>query len=128
VVLVSDGYDNAPPAGAETVLALYRNHLDPQRRTAIVHCNPVFDTEELGLKRLHPQIPTVGLRDGEDLAMMLGFARFAEGAAPLAELEAYLAGRVQELLRSTQEPLRAGNQVIRPGQDQGEAAKTNHPL
>jgi hypothetical protein len=99
VVIVSDGYENSPPTGACTVLELYRHQLDPERRTAIVHCNPVFDADTYGLKRLHPQIPTVGLRDAEDLPMMLGFARFAEGAAPLAELEAYLALRVQELLQ-----------------------------
>jgi hypothetical protein len=32
---------------------------------------------------------------------MLGFARFAEGATPLEELEAYLASRVQQMLAGT---------------------------
>ena len=43
-------------------------------------------------------LPTVGLRDAEDLLTMLGFARFAEGSAPLAELEDYLAGCVRKML------------------------------
>jgi hypothetical protein len=99
VVIVSDGYDNAPPAGANTVLEVFRTRLDRERRTAIVHCNPVFEADTFGLKRLNARIPTVGLRDAEDLPMMLGFARFAEGAAPLSELEDYLGLRVGELLK-----------------------------
>ena len=43
-------------------------------------------------------VPTVGVRDAEDLPTVLGFARFAEGAAPLSELEHYLAARVRGLL------------------------------
>ena len=48
---------------------------------------------------LSPRMPTVGLRDAEDLPTLLGFARFADGTAPLEELEAYLERRVNELLR-----------------------------
>jgi hypothetical protein len=43
-------------------------------------------------------IPTVGLRDAEDLSTMLNFARFAEGSASLSELEDYLGQRVQQML------------------------------
>lgn len=98
VVIVSDGCDNSPPNGAAEVLRIYRTKLDPMRRTSIVHCNPVFNSEDFSLRNLSPTIPTVGLRDAEDLPTMLGFARFAEGSAPLSELEAYLAERVQQML------------------------------
>lgn len=98
VVIVSDGCDNDPPNGAAEILRVFRSKLDPNRRTSIVHCNPVFNSEDFSLRPLSPYIPTVGLRDAEDLPTMLGFARFADGSAPLAELEAYLAERVQLML------------------------------
>jgi hypothetical protein len=97
VVIVSDGWDNSPPEGARHVLDLYRTMLDPNRRVSIVHVNPVFNAGDYTLRRLSPLVPTVGLRDAEDLSTVLSFARFAEGAAPLAELSRFLAGRTAEL-------------------------------
>ncbi|MEA5568778.1 hypothetical protein [Anabaena sp. UHCC 0399] len=101
VVIVSDGCENDPPNGAAEVLRIYRTKLDPQQQTSIIHCNPVFNTEDFSLHNLSPSIPTVGLRDAEDLPTMLGFARFADGSAPLSELEAYLAARVQQMLNNS---------------------------
>ena len=98
VVIVSDGYENSPPRGAGEVLRVYRARLDPGLRASIVHCNPVFDAQDYTPRPLSPAVPTVGLHDAEDLPTVLGFARFAEGSAPLAELEQYLASRVRELL------------------------------
>jgi hypothetical protein len=98
VVIVSDGCDNDPPQGAAEVLRIYRQKLDPERRVSIIHCNPVFNPEDFSLRPLSPHIPTVGLREAEDLPTMLGFARFAEGNASLVELEDYLAARVRQFL------------------------------
>ncbi|MDZ8096912.1 MAG: hypothetical protein RMZ42_33970 [Nostoc sp. DedQUE05] len=98
VVIISDGCENDPPNGAAEVLRVYRNKLDPCRRTSIIHCNPVFNSDDFSLRTLSPFVPTVGLRDAEDLPTMLNFARFAEGSAPLSELETYLAERVQQLI------------------------------
>ncbi|NEQ69528.1 MAG: hypothetical protein F6K21_29365, partial [Symploca sp. SIO2D2] len=95
---VSDGWENDPPAGTAELLRVYRSKLDPQKKTSIIHCNPVFNANNFTLKRLSSLIPTVGLRDAEDLPVVLGFARFAEGNATLAELEEYLANRVQQVI------------------------------
>lgn len=100
VVIVSDGWENDPPCGGAEVLRVYRSKLDPKLTTSIVHCNPVFNADNFSLKNLSAIIPTVGLREAEDLPTMLSFARFAEGIAPLSELETYLATRVQLLLKS----------------------------
>ena len=100
IVIVSDGFENDPPHGAAEVARVFRARLDPRRSVSIVHVNPVFDAETYAPKAIGPAIPTVGLRDAEDLLTVLGFARFAEGAAPLSQLEDYLAGRVQELLHA----------------------------
>ncbi|MBW4618507.1 MAG: hypothetical protein KME17_03850 [Cyanosarcina radialis HA8281-LM2] len=98
VVIISDGWENDPPHGAAEVLRVYCSKLDPEGKRAIVHCNPVFNADDFSLRPLSPAIPTVGLRDAEDLPTMLGFARFASGAAPLEELEQYLETRVQQML------------------------------
>lgn len=98
VVIVSDGFENDPPAASEAIARCFRARLDPGRRTSLVHMNPVFDSDRYAPRALGPSIPTVGLRDAEDLPTVLGFARFAEGTAPLSELEHYLEVRVAELL------------------------------
>lgn len=98
VVIVSDGFENDPPQGAAEILRVYRTRLDPDCRTSIVHCNPVFDGETLSPRAVSPYIPTVGLHDAEDLPTVLGFARFADGAVSLADLEGYLAVRARHLL------------------------------
>ena len=101
VVVVSDGYDNDPPQAVHEVTRVFRTKLDPQRRTTLLHVNPVFASELFAPRTIGAQVPTVGLRDAEDLPTVLQFARFAEGAAPLAELEDYLATRVRRLLEGT---------------------------
>ena len=111
VVIVSDGYENDPPGLCSDVVRLYRAHLDRRRRVSFVHVNPVFDSERFAPRTLGSALPTIGLRDAEDLLTGIGFARFADGTAPLAELESYLAQRVPQLLRRLQPaaPGRAGS-------------------
>jgi hypothetical protein len=99
VVIVSDGFENDPPNAAAEVARIFRKNIDPKRKTSLVHMNPVFDSERYSPKTLGPALPTVGLRDAEDIITMIGFARFAEGTAPLSELEAYLENRVERFLR-----------------------------
>lgn len=93
IIIVSDGFDNDPPRGAGEVCRVFRERLDPERRTTIVHVNPVFDAPHLGPRPLDPSVPTVGLRDAEDLATVLAFARFADGGLSLADLERHLEAR-----------------------------------
>ncbi len=95
VVIVSDGCENDPPCGAAQVLRIFRKRLDPNNGTSIVHCNPVFNSDDFSLRSLCPDIPTVGLRDAEDLPTVLGFAQFANGSTSLSELEKYLESRSQ---------------------------------
>lgn len=98
IVIVSDGCENDPPRGAAQVLRIFCNLLDLRQGTSIVHCNPVFNSDDFTLRPLSDEIPTVGLRDAEDLPTMLGFAQFANGSASLSELEDYLAKRVENQL------------------------------
>ncbi|WP_254628017.1 hypothetical protein [Myxococcus sp. CA040A] len=98
VVIVSDGYDNDPPKAVAELTRVFRERLDPGRRTALVHVNPVFDAEEYSPRSFGGAVATVGVRDAEDVPTVLGFARFAEGTASLAELERYLSARVASWL------------------------------
>lgn len=111
IVVVSDGYDNDPPNAVSELTRVFRTRLDPARRTSIVHANPVFASELLAPRTLGLHVPTVGVRDAEDLPTVLGFARFAEGAAPLSQLEDYLAARVRDLLAHSP-PARADEEAV----------------
>lgn len=94
LVIVSDGWDNAPPGLAAEVLRVWRTGLDPDRRTSVVHVNPVYDADGFDVRRLAPSVPTAGIRDAEDLAALVEIAQFAEGRTGFAELRAYLDDRV----------------------------------
>jgi hypothetical protein len=98
VLIVSDGWENDPPNGAAEIIRVFRQKIDPNYQISIIHCNPVFNADDFSLKRISLLAPTVGLRDAEDLPIAVGFARFADGSAPLSALEHYLAGRVQQML------------------------------
>ncbi|MFI1012471.1 hypothetical protein [Streptomyces sp. NPDC020965] len=98
LVIVSDGWDNAPPGLAGEVLRIWRTRLDPERRTSVVHLNPVYDADGFDVRRLSPSVPTAGVRDAEDLAALVEIAQFAEGRTGLAELRAYLDRRTASFL------------------------------
>ncbi|MER7009253.1 hypothetical protein ABT297_40265 [Dactylosporangium sp. NPDC000555] len=99
LVVVSDGWDNAPPGQAAEVLRVWRQRLDPDGRTSIVHLNPVYDGAAFDVRRLSPHVASVGVRDAEDAAALVELARFATGTATFAELRAHLDERVEGFLR-----------------------------
>jgi hypothetical protein len=100
IAIVSDGYENAPPLGAGEVLRVWHARLRGPRAPFVVHLNPVFDSEGYAPRSLARAIPTVGLRDAEDLPTMVAFARFACGDAPLGELEGYLERRARRFVEA----------------------------
>ncbi len=99
VIIVSDGYENAPTGLVSQVIAAARSKIPDHAETAFVHLNPVFDADNLAPRSLGPALPTVGIRDAEDLLTTLGFARFAAGSSPLAELETYLEAKTGSFIR-----------------------------
>ncbi|MFD0559422.1 hypothetical protein FB566_0063 [Stackebrandtia endophytica] len=98
LVVISDGWDNAPPGMAAEVLRIWRTRLDPGRRTSIVHLNPVYDAVDFDVRRLSPTVPTAGIRDAEDLATLVELAQFAEGRTGLTDLTIYLNTRAAHML------------------------------
>ncbi|MET9556999.1 hypothetical protein [Streptomyces sp. NPDC006645] len=100
LVVVSDGWDNAPPGLAGEVLRVWRTRLDRERRTTVTHLNPVYDADGFDVRRLAAGVPTAGIRDAEDLPALVEIAQFAEGRTGLAELQAYLDRRIESFLRT----------------------------
>lgn len=98
VIIISDGYENDPPKGAAEVLRIYRTKLDRSRQTSIIHCNPVFDPDTFSPYILSSYIPTLGIREAEDLPTLVNFARFADGNLSLKQLEDYLALKAKQML------------------------------
>ncbi|MCB9793079.1 MAG: hypothetical protein H6741_10170 [Alphaproteobacteria bacterium] len=96
ILIVSDGYENAPPGGADEVARLY--HAKLGRRPPILHLNPVFDSERYAPRALGPNIPAFGLRDAEDLPAVLQLARLIAGELRLADVEGWLGECVERLL------------------------------
>jgi hypothetical protein len=98
LVIVSDGWDNAPPGLAAEVLRIWRTRLDPHRRVSIVHLNPVYDAEDFDVRRIAPTVPTAGIRSAEDLPALVELAQFAEGRTGLDELRRHLAAQCARFL------------------------------
>ncbi|MFV8749393.1 hypothetical protein ACNOYE_02450 [Nannocystaceae bacterium ST9] len=98
LIVLSDGYDNDPTGGAGEVVRVFRERLDPDHRVGLVHLSPVYDADAYTLRGLHPVIPTLGIRDAENVPMLLTFVRFADGSADLAELQAHLERRAKQVI------------------------------
>lgn len=97
VLIVSDGWDNAPDGMAGEVLRVWRSRLDPGHQVSAVHLNPEFDAHAFDVKALG-HVPTVGVRDAEDVPALVEFARFTEGRTGLAQLKAHFDDRVTRFL------------------------------
>jgi hypothetical protein len=98
VVIVSDGWDNAPYGLAAEVLRVWRTNVDPSCRVSVVHLNPVYDADDFDVKQLSPHVPTVGVRDAEDVPALVEYARFTEGRIGLVELRAHFDDRARRFL------------------------------
>ncbi|THV36435.1 hypothetical protein [Glycomyces buryatensis] len=98
LIVVSDGWDNAPVGMAAAVLRVWEERIDPARSTTVAHLNPVFDAAGLQVRRLSPSTPTVGIRDAENLPELVAFARFATGRTGIAELRAHITAQVDRWL------------------------------
>ncbi|WP_280437962.1 hypothetical protein [Nocardia carnea] len=100
VVIVSDGWDNAPPGLAAEVLRVWYSQLDPDGRVDIVHLNPVYDSGDFDVRRIATTVPTAGIRTAEDLPALVELAHFSNGRTELADLTAYLAVRTRRFLEA----------------------------
>lgn len=98
IVLISDGYENAPADAVNQIVGVFRKRLHTAMPISFVHANPVFDADHFSPQRLGDSLLTIGLRDAEDLSASLRFAKFAAGEATRAELESYLGEMARDYL------------------------------
>jgi hypothetical protein len=63
-----------------------------------VHLNPVYDADDFDVHRLSADVPTVGVRDAEDIPALVEFAQLASGTGELAVLRSHLARRTARFL------------------------------
>ncbi|WP_051797678.1 hypothetical protein [Catenuloplanes japonicus] len=102
VVVVSDGWDNAPPGLAAEVLRVWHRRLRRSSDTSVVHFNPVYEADTFDVRHLSPHVPSIGIRDAESAPELFWLAEYAAGEAD-GELNHYLNERVQKFLRTGKE-------------------------
>ena len=95
LIVVSDGFENDPPDVAGDLLTAGRRFAPG---TFVLHVNPVYDVESYAPKGLSPAVPTMGIRDAEDLPTLVAFAKLALGDSTLEELDRHLDTRVHAFL------------------------------
>lgn len=117
VVIVSDGYENAPPFGVRQLMEIYNKNIsskyEAEERVSFLHLNPVFDASSFDLRPISPDIVTMGLRNVEDIFTALNFARFAAGHADIEALEVYLDQAMDEMMSDARKKRDASYQFKR---------------
>ena len=117
IVIVSDGYENAPPFGVRQLMQVYHKNISPkisaQDRVSILHLNPVFDASSFDLRPISPEIVTMGLRNVQVIFTALNFARFAAGHADIKALDRYLDQAMDQMMSDARKKRNANNQVKR---------------
>jgi len=98
IIIVSDGYENAPPDAVNQIVDAYQKRLSQSHAIAFIHANPVFDPDHFSPRPLGDALTTIGLRDAEDLGASMGFAKFASGEASQTQLESYLGVLAKDLI------------------------------
>jgi len=100
ILIVSDGYENAPRDACSAILDVYFSKIDPQRSTMLTQLNPVFEADQLAPRALSPQVPLVGIQDIHQLPALLTFAQFKQLTTKWAHLENYLISNSQRLIEA----------------------------
>ncbi|MEM9029717.1 MAG: hypothetical protein AAGC70_15260 [Pseudomonadota bacterium] len=90
VVIVSDGFENAPSGGAAEVVRIWREKLSGHRKTTLTHINPVFNPQTYAVRSLSPHIPAFGVRNVDDVPLAMLMARFKAGVFDLRQLLQFL--------------------------------------
>jgi hypothetical protein len=98
VLVVSDAVENDPKGAVNEIMRVARARVPALRSVDVLHLNPVFSPGAFTPETFGSCVPSIALRDAEDLATALGFARFASGATTFDQLQQHLAARVERFL------------------------------
>jgi hypothetical protein len=99
VIVVSDAVENDPKGAVNEIVRVARTRVPSLKAVSVLHLNPVFSPGTFTPETFGSHVPTIALRDAEDLATALGFARFASGATTFEQLQHHMAARVERFLQ-----------------------------
>lgn len=75
IIIVGDGYENAPFEGAtHALLYAYKNKLDKENKLMVLHFNPVFAAETMDVRPISEIASYIGLRDVEAISQSMFLA------------------------------------------------------
>lgn len=98
VVIISDGVENDPPGAVNEIARVYQTRLAKAHPVSFVHLNPVLGADNGELQGLGDAITTMGIRQVEDLGVVMQFARFAQGQLSSDLLQRVLSNEVDDVL------------------------------
>lgn len=96
IFILGDGYENTPYEGASNqILTVYKNKIDKEDKTVIIHFNPVFASEAKNVRSLFTieKYQSVGIRDAKSLVPSMFLAISKQDK--LSALKAYLTQLLQ---------------------------------
>lgn len=89
IIIVGDGYENAPFEGAlHQLLYTYKRKLDKKNKLMVLHFNPVFASEAMDVRAMSELAAPIGIRQIEGLneSMFLAVAK----SKPMLAIQKYL--------------------------------------
>ena len=99
IIILSDGYENAPYGGVDEVIKCWRK-IDKLERVRFIHINPVFNSSEYQIQSLSAYLTTCGIRDASEIENVLTFARFKAKVKKLSEVDGYQSKMVKRYLNA----------------------------
>lgn len=96
IIIVSDGYENAPFEGTKEVMRIFNKKLFSHIK--FIHLNPVFSSIDYLPKTISDLIPTLNIRDAENIEFLTNFADYSDNKISLSQLENYFSQKVGKLL------------------------------
>jgi hypothetical protein len=88
IVLIGDGYENAPEGMTHRVLYAFKKKIDTEDKVSFLHLNPVQAAESVsGIREMSPHVPAAGIKDIKGISSSI-FIALAK-TYPVKALEAY---------------------------------------
>jgi len=88
IILIGDGYENAPEGMTHRVLYAFKKKIDTEDKVSFLHLNPVQAAESVsGIREMSPHAPAAGIKDIRGISSSI-FIALAK-TYPVKALEAY---------------------------------------
>lgn len=97
IIILSDGYENAPFKGVDQVVKLWKK-IEKGKKTSFIHINPVFNSSDYRIQNLSDLVVTCGIRDAAEIENVLTFCRFKSTVKKLSEVDNFQSKMVKRYL------------------------------